>query len=83
MLNLFGLLAFVTSVIGLLPQLIKSLKTRSTRDLSLWMLLNYALCSFSWIMYAIYSHSAYVFWSNVLGILSSLALLFLKWKHES
>lgn len=76
--NVAGSLAFITSVIGLFPQIIKSLKTRSTDDLSMLMLINFNLCSLAWIIYGAYSNSWYVQLSNILGLLSGLLLVFLK-----
>lgn len=76
--NIFGSLAFITSVIGLFPQIIKAIKTRSTQDISMWMLINFNVCSFAWIIYGAYSNSWYVQLSNILGLLSGLLLIFLK-----
>lgn len=77
-----GAIAFFTSVVGLLPQVLKSIKTRSTRDISSLMLINYLICSLAWVVYSFYTHTAFVFWSNVLGGLSSLFLLILKYHHD-
>lgn len=76
--TIFGSIAFVTSVIGLLPQIIKATQTRSTQDISMWMLINYLVCSIAWIIYGGYSNSIFVLSSNVLGSFSSLLLIFLK-----
>lgn len=76
--TIFGSIAFLTSVIGLLPQIIKAAKTRSTQDISMLMLINYFVCSIAWIIYAGYSNSIFVLLSNVLGSFSSLLLIFLK-----
>lgn len=76
--TIFGSIAFLTSVIGLLPQIIKAAQTRSTQDISMLMLINYFVCSIAWIIYAGYSNSIFVLSSNVLGSLSSLILIFLK-----
>ena len=76
--TLFGSIAFLTSVIGLLPQIIKAARTRSTHDISMIMLLNYLICSISWIIYGSFSNSLFVLSSNILGLLSSLTLIILK-----
>lgn len=80
--SISGSIAFFTSVIGLLPQVLKSLKTHSTRDISTLMLVNYLICSLAWVVYAAYTHTAFVFWSNIVGGLSSLFLLILKYHHD-
>ncbi|HHT0593361.1 TPA: SemiSWEET family sugar transporter [Legionella anisa] len=75
-----GIVAFITSFIGLLPQIIKSLKTKSTQDLSMIMLINYLICSIAWIIYGSSTDSFFVISSNVVGLLVSLLLILLK-KH--
>ncbi len=74
----FGFIAFITSVIGLLPQIIKSLQTRSTHDLSMMMLINYAVCSIAWVVYGRYTESVFVLASNVFGLLSAILLIMIK-----
>ncbi len=76
--DVFGFIAFFTSVIGLLPQIIKATQTRSTQDISMAMLINYLICSIAWIIYGSCSNSIFVLSSNLLGSLSSLTLIFLK-----
>ena len=76
--NLFGWIALITSVIGLFPQIYKTIKTQSTFDISMLMLINYLICSFAWIIYGNYSNSLFVEFSNILGLLSSLLLIILK-----
>lgn len=73
-----GFVAFVTSVIGLFPQVYKALHTRSTNDISMFMLINFLICSIAWIVYGSYTQSMFVLLSNVLGLLSCLVLIFLK-----
>lgn len=80
--TIFGSIAFVTSVIGLLPQVIKAAQTRSTQDISMWMLINYFVCSIAWIIYAGYSNSIFVLSSNILGSLGSLLLIVLKLRFD-
>lgn len=80
--NFFGSVAFVTSVIGLLPQAYKAIKTRSTHDLSMLMLINYVICSLAWIIYAEYSDSLFVLLSNLLGLISSALLIVLKQYYD-
>lgn len=76
--DIFGAAALVTSIIGLLPQIIKSYKTKSTADISMIMIINYAVGSIAWIVYGSMTDAAYVVWSNALCLLSSLFLAFQK-----
>jgi MtN3 and saliva related transmembrane protein len=76
--TIFGTIALITSIIGLLPQVIKAIQTRSTADISMFMLINYSICSVAWIVYGLQTHSNFVFFSNILGLVSSLTLIYLK-----
>jgi len=78
-----GLLAFITSFIGLLPQIVKSLKTKSTQDLSMIMLINYLICSVAWIIYGSNTDSFFVISSNVVGLIVSLLLILLKRYYDA
>ena len=76
--SLFGTIAFITSIIGLLPQSYKALKTRSTDDVSMFMLINYLACSVAWVAYGMCIHSAFVLLSNAFCALSSFVLMLQK-----
>ncbi len=80
---LSGIVAFITSFIGLLPQIVKSLKTRSTQDLSMIMLINYLICSLAWIIYGSSTDSFFVISANVVGLIVSLLLIFLKRHYDA
>ena len=81
--NFFGSIAFITSVIGLFPQVYKAVKTRSTDDISMTMLINFLICSIAWIVYGSYSSSLYVTASNVLGLSSCVILVILKYFYDN
>ncbi|MDZ5760860.1 SemiSWEET family sugar transporter [Lyticum sinuosum] len=79
----FGGIAFFTSLIGLLPQLWKSYKIKSTKDLSFLMLINYFIGSFSWIIYGIYIDSTFVIYSNIFSTLSSIISIIQKLYYDN
>lgn len=81
--TLSGTVAFITSFIGLLPQIVKSLRTRSTHDLSMVMLINYLICSIAWIIYGCSTNSFFVVSSNVVGLIVSLLLILLKRHYDT
>jgi len=80
--NFFGTVAFITSVVGLFPQIYKAIKTKSTHDLSIVMLINFLVCSIAWIIYGTYSSSLYVQASNIVGMVSCIALIGLKYFYD-
>jgi MtN3 and saliva related transmembrane protein len=73
--SIFGVIALVTSFIGLLPQAYKAFRTRSTRDISMVMLLNYLLCSVAWIIYGNAVHAGFVVASNIIGFITAILLI--------
>lgn len=81
--TLSGTVALITSLIGLLPQIYKSLKTKSTTDISMLMLINYVICSLAWIIYGGYTDSMFVLISNVVGLLSSFILILVKHYYDA
>jgi MtN3 and saliva related transmembrane protein len=81
--NLLGWLAFLTSIIGLIPQIYKTFQVKSAQDLSFTMVLNYALGSLCWIAYGAITSTFYVLLSNVVGLGASLFLMGQKWYYDA
>lgn len=81
--NIFGFIALISSMIGLFPQIYKAIKTQSTHDISMLMLINFTICSIAWIVYGSYALSLFVVASNILGLCSCLILIFLKWHYDT
>ena len=80
--TIFGVIAFVTSVIGLFPQIHKAIKTKSTNDISMLMILNFTICSLAWMVYGADTRSIYVFASNLVGLISCIILIVLKRRYD-
>lgn len=80
--NIFGVSAFVTSMIGIVPQIWKSFRTKSTCDISMLMLVNYFVCSVSWLGYGILSKTGYVILSNVFGTTTTLIAILQKLHYD-
>ncbi|MBE6447501.1 MAG: hypothetical protein E7015_03400 [Alphaproteobacteria bacterium] len=81
--NIFGTIAMLTAIIGLLPQIVKSYKTKSTDDISMIMLWNYLIGSVAWVVHGICINSAYVVWSNVLGGIVSAISIYQKFLYDT
>lgn len=79
----FGTLAFVTTLVGLIPQVAKAYQTKSTTDLSMLMILNCLICSLAWIVYGWVVDSAFVLYSNVVGVVTSGILSVQKWVYDA
>jgi MtN3 and saliva related transmembrane protein len=83
MVDVFGGIAFVTSMIGIMPQVWKAMRTKSTRDVSMVMLINYMICSISWVVYGSYTDAALVVYSNIVGLIVSVISIWQKWYYDS
>ena len=79
--EIMGYMAGILVVISLLPQTIKSWKTRLTRDLSLWRYIIYAIGLVLWISYAIIIKNGPVAVMNSVGLVLALSILYLKLRH--
>lgn len=81
MIDILGYVAGIMVVISLLPQTIKSWKTKSTKDLSLWRYIIYSVGLVLWIIYAIIIGNGPVAAMNSIGLVLALSILFLKIKN--
>lgn len=73
--------AFCTTT-AFVPQLLRVLKLKSARDISLGTFLLFSLGVFLWLIYGIYSGSKPVMASNGATLILSLSILFLKLKYD-
>jgi MtN3 and saliva related transmembrane protein len=73
--------AFCTTV-AFVPQLIRVIKLRSARDISLGTFLLFSAGVFLWLIYGIYSGSKPVIASNGATLILSLSILYLKMKYD-
>ena len=65
-----------------MPQIIKSIKTKNTKDLSLLMYLILIMGVFLWLVYGILIESLPLIIANAIVILFSLTILILKIKYK-
>lgn len=69
--NILGFIASITGIIGFIPQIYKAYSTKSTSDLSMGMLINYAICCITWAGYGFIENASFVLYSNILGAIVS------------
>lgn len=79
--NLLGYFAGILVVVSLLPQTIKSWKTKSTKDISLWRYIIYVMGLILWITYAIIIKNGPVAVMNSVGLILAISILYLKIKY--
>ena len=80
--NIIGLTAAAMGGISLFPQLLKVLKTKSTKDISREMILILAGSIFLWLIYGILLKNLPIIIANFFGFIQALIILFFKIKNQ-
>ena len=77
-----GWVAVVLTATQFIPQAVKSLKTKSTRDLSWWTFIQTVVLSTLWVFYGVWHNAVEIFVANILVNLSCDAILLQKYLNE-
>lgn len=80
--TLLGLAAATLTTSAFLPQLIKTWKSKSAKDVSLQMLIIFCSGVFLWLVYGIYLKSLPIILANLLTLIFNLIIVTLKIKYE-
>ncbi len=78
---LVGSSAAALTMFSFIPQIIKILKTKSAKDVSLVMLLQLSLGVSLWIMYGIYRKDRIIITANSVTLVTLLILLYLYFNY--
>lgn len=81
MIDILGYIAGILVVVSLLPQVVKSWKTKSTKDISLWRYVIYVVGLVLWIMYAIIIQNHPVAVMNSIGLILASSVLYVKLRY--
>ncbi|MDJ0659843.1 MAG: SemiSWEET transporter [Crocosphaera sp.] len=77
-----GLLAGTLTTISFFPQMLKTWKTRSTKDISLEMFLLFCSGLLLWIVYGLFLRDIPVIMTNVATFILAFPILVLKLKYK-
>ena len=80
--TVIGLIAGAMTTFSFLPQVIKTWKTKSTKDISLHMYIVLTTGVFLWTVYGLLINSLPVILTNVVTFLLTLSILILKIKYK-
>lgn len=80
--EIVGIIAGALSCTTFLPQVIKTWKSKSTKDVSLSMFLIASLGTTLWLVYGILIHSISIIGTNIVVLIFSLTMLWLMFKHR-
>ena len=77
-----GFVAAFCTTAAFVPQLVRVLKLKTARDISLRMFLMFSMGVFLWLVYGLALHSKPVIASNGVTLVLSLSILFFKLKYD-
>ncbi len=77
-----GFVAAFCTTAAFVPQLLRVMKLRSARDISLGTFLLFSVGVFLWLLYGIYTGSKPVIASNLVTLVLSISILILKIKYD-
>lgn len=82
MLNIIGMIAGLLTTLSFLPQVVKTLKTHSTKDLSLTMYTLFTCGVLMWLIYGIGLRQLPIIIANSVTLILAFLLLFAKIKYK-
>lgn len=80
--TILGLVAATLTTVAFLPQLIKTWKSKSAKDVSLGMLITFCIGVFLWLIYGIYLQALPIILANLLTLIFNLIILGFKIKYR-
>jgi MtN3 and saliva related transmembrane protein len=78
---IIGFIAGTFTTLSFLPQVIKTFKTRQTKDISIAMYIVLATGLFTWIIYGILMGALPIILANLLAFIMAVTILILKIKY--
>jgi MtN3 and saliva related transmembrane protein len=82
MISVIGIMASIFALSSTVPQIVKSLKTKKTEDLSVWLILSLIVGLSLWVIYGIGRNDVVIVGGNILGVSLNLVLLILKFRYS-
>lgn len=80
--TLIGMLAGTLTTLAFLPQVIKTWRTRSAKDISVSMLLLFSTGLLLWLIYGIGIAALPIILANSVTLLLTFAILLMKWRFS-
>lgn len=82
LITILGLIAAACTTVSFLPQAIKTIKTKHTKDLSLRMYLILTIGTFLWFVYGILTKNLPVILANGITLIFTTTILFVIIKYK-
>ncbi len=81
-LTIIGAIAATLTMFGFVPQIARSLRTRSVKDVSRIALFQISTGVFLWIIYGIYRKDPIIIIANTVSLVTLFVLIFLYFKYR-
>ncbi len=81
--EIVGLIAGTLSCITFIPQIIKTYKSKSVKDVSITTFLIIATSNLLWLYYGVVKDSPYIIITNIVVFVSALAMITMKLMYSS
>jgi len=75
--EIIGLTAACLTMFSFVPQIVKTARTRSSKDVSVVMLLQLSLGVSLWVVYGVYRRDPVIILANIVTLISLITLVFL------
>ncbi len=79
--RLIGFTAATLTTVSFVPQVYRSLRSRNTQSISLWMYSVFTLGVTFWLLYGLMLHDLPITLANAVTLALALCVLFLKLRH--
>jgi len=79
--QIVGMLAAGLTMFGFVPQLVKSLKTRSVKDVSFATLVQFAIGVTLWTVYGVFKKDLIIIIANVVTLITLCTLIYLHFTY--
>lgn len=80
--SIIGFLAATLTTAAYIPQAIKAIKTKQTKDISLWMYVMMTIGILLWLLYGIFNNDWPIILANCVTILLVIPILIIKIVHK-
>ena len=80
--EIVGYSAGAVTTLTFLPQVIKTWKERSAKDVSLWMFIIAAVNEVMWIGYGVLKDDWVIIFTNAIVLVMSLTMIYLKFRYK-
>ena len=76
-------IGIICTSMQMIPQIVKAMKTKHVRDLSLWLCIIVTSGSCCWFLYAIHIHDMPIMIANFINMVGALILVIMKLQNKT